>query len=49
VTNGYLSGWIKLPGLKQTSQFKGVLLPQQNRAEGYLLGTNQSGRVNLGL
>jgi len=48
VTNGYLSGWFKVPGARQTNQFKGVLLPEQNRGEGYFLGTNQSGRVLLG-
>jgi hypothetical protein len=48
LTNGYLSGWFKVPGVKQTNQFKGVLLPQQNRGDGYFLGTNQSGRLYLG-
>jgi RHS repeat-associated protein len=48
VTNGYLSGWFKVPGAGKTNQFKGVLLQEQNRGDGYFLGTNQSGRVLLG-
>jgi hypothetical protein len=45
---GHLSGWFKVPGARQTNQFKGVLLQEQNRGDGYFLGTNQSGRVLLG-
>ena len=45
--NGYLSGWFKVPGLGKTNQFNGVLLQEQNGADGYFLGTNQSGRVQL--
>jgi hypothetical protein len=47
-TNGYLSGCFKVPGVGKTNQFKGVLLQEQNRGDGYFLGTNQSGRVLLG-
>ena len=47
LTNGYLSGWFKVPESGQTNQFKGVLLQNENVGAGYFLGTNQSGRVLL--
>jgi cyclophilin family peptidyl-prolyl cis-trans isomerase len=46
-TNGVVSGWFKLPGIAKTNVFGGVLLQEQNRAEGYFLGTNASGRFQL--
>ena len=50
VTNGYLSGWFKAPGLVgKTNQFKGVLLQEQNHGDGFFLATNHSGRVRLEL
>jgi hypothetical protein len=48
VSNGVLSGSVKVPGTTRTNKFNGVLLQNQNIGAGYFLGTNQSGGVWLG-
>ena len=47
-TNGVLSGWFTVPGVAKTNRFNGVLLQQgYNEADGYFLGTSQSGQMLL--
>jgi hypothetical protein len=48
LTNGLLSGWFTVPGLVgKTNVFNSVLLQGWDEADGYFLGTNQSGQMLL--
>lgn len=46
--SGLMSGSVTPPGATRAIPFKGAVLQKQNRASGYFLGTNASGRVSLG-
>ena len=47
VPTGLANGTIGVPGTNKVLTFRGVVHQKQNRASGYFLGTDQSGRLSL--
>jgi hypothetical protein len=47
-TTGLFAGHVSVPGTNRTVSFQGVVLQNQNKASGFFIDQNHSGRVTLG-